>query len=224
MSVPEGLRGTGRLEVIEKALDLADYTITITANSKIFLPEYQRSLTDDINRASLVAGKSGKALVEEIADASLFVELGGDYAKEMLTGFVRLGGVTCGVVANNAEENGGVITCDGAKKAAKLVGLCDSFSIPVLTLVDSVGVEKSLEAEGTPLALQLGKLAMAYATADTAKIMEHPKVNREEFNMVTRYYRNLLRQANRKRKGKIQTKGRRLPYNCHSNSKRKFPE
>lgn len=127
-------------------------------------------LTDDINRASLVAGKSGKALVEEIADASLFVELGGDYAKEMLTGFVRLGGVTCGVVANNAEENGGVITCDGAKKAAKMVGLCDSFSIPVLTLVDSVGVEKSLEAEGTPLALQLGKLAMAYATADTAKI------------------------------------------------------
>ena len=127
-------------------------------------------LTDDINRASLVEGKSGKALVEELADASAFVEVGSDYAKEMLTGFVRLGGVTCGVVANNAEENGGVITCDGAKKAAKMIGLCDSFSIPVLTLVDSVGVEKSLEAEGTPLALQLGKLAMAYATADTAKI------------------------------------------------------
>lgn len=53
MSVPEGLRGNGRLEVIEKALDLADYTITITANSKIFLPEYQRSLTDDINRIAL---------------------------------------------------------------------------------------------------------------------------------------------------------------------------
>ena len=53
MSVPEGLRGTGRLEVIEKALDLDDYTITITANSKIFLPEYQKSLTDDINRIAL---------------------------------------------------------------------------------------------------------------------------------------------------------------------------
>ena len=53
MSVPEGLRGTGRLEVIEKALDLADYTITITANPKIFLPEYQKALTDDINRIAL---------------------------------------------------------------------------------------------------------------------------------------------------------------------------
>lgn len=53
MSVPEGLRGTGKLEVIEKALDLAEYTITITANSKVFLPEYRRSLTDDINRIAL---------------------------------------------------------------------------------------------------------------------------------------------------------------------------
>ena len=53
MSVPEGLRGTGRLEVIEKALDLADYTITITENPKIFLPEYQKALTDDINRIAL---------------------------------------------------------------------------------------------------------------------------------------------------------------------------
>ncbi len=119
----------------------------------------------DINRASAVEGLTGADLIKEIADAADFVEIGTEYAKEMITGFIRLGGVTVGVVANN-----GVITCDGAKKAAKLVSLCDSFSIPVLTLVDSEGVEISKAAEGTPLALQLGKLAMAYATADTAKI------------------------------------------------------
>ncbi|MBQ8310869.1 MAG: hypothetical protein IJX80_07655 [Clostridia bacterium] len=127
-------------------------------------------ITDDINRASSVEGLTGKALIEEIADASDFVELGGAYAKEMLTGLVTLGGVTCGVVASNASEKGGVITCDGAKKAAKLISFCDSFSIPVVTLIDSIGVEVSGEAEGAPLASQLGKLAMAYATADTAKI------------------------------------------------------
>ncbi len=122
-------------------------------------------ITDDINRASAVDGISGADLVKEIADAADFVEIGAAYAKEMITGFIKLGGVTCGVVANN-----GAITCDGAKKAAKLVSLCDSFSIPVLTLVDSEGVEISKAAEGTPLALRLGKLAMAYASADTAKI------------------------------------------------------
>lgn len=127
-------------------------------------------ITDDINRTVNVDGKSGKDVIGAIADMGDFVEIGADYAPEMLTGLITLGGVTCGVVANNAAEKKGVITADGAKKAAKLIGFCDSLSIPVLTLTDSVGVEISAEAENAPLAAQLGKLAMAYATADTAKI------------------------------------------------------
>jgi acetyl-CoA carboxylase carboxyltransferase component len=127
-------------------------------------------ITDDINRVVSVEGLSGKALVEVLADASDFIEIGASYAKETVVGFASFGGVTCGVIASNSAENGGVITCDGAKKAARMVSLCDSFSIPVITLVDSIGVEVSGAAEGAPLASQLGKLAMAYATADTAKI------------------------------------------------------
>ena len=127
-------------------------------------------LTDDINRTVAVEGLSGKNLVESLCDAGSFLPLGEAYATEMVTGIASFGGVTCGVVANDAAVNGGVITCDGAKKAAKLVSFCDSFSIPVITLVDSLGVATGAEAEGAPLAAQLGKLAMAYATADTAKI------------------------------------------------------
>ena len=127
-------------------------------------------ITDDINRTVAVEGLSGKNLVEALCDAGSFLSLGEAYATEMVTGLAVFGGVTCGVVANDAAVNGGVITCDGAKKAAKLVSFCDSFSIPVITLVDSIGVATGAEAEGAPLAAQLGKLAMAYATADTAKI------------------------------------------------------
>ena len=127
-------------------------------------------ITDDINRTVALEGLTGKELVEVLADANTFVALGEAYATEMITGIAAFGGVTCGVVANDAAVNGGVITCDGAKKAAKLISFCDGFSIPVITLVDSVGVATDAEAEGAPLAAQLGKLAMAYATADTAKI------------------------------------------------------
>ena len=127
-------------------------------------------ITDDINRTVAVEGLAGKELVEALADANTFVALGEAYATEMITGLASFGGVTCGVVANDAAVNGGVITCEGAKKAAKLISFCDSFSIPVVTLVDSIGVATDAEAEGAPLAAQLGKLAMAYATADTAKI------------------------------------------------------
>ena len=127
-------------------------------------------INDDINRTVSVDGLSGKELITALADAGDFVELGESYAEEMITGVAIFGGVTCGVVANNADQNGGVITCEGAKKAAKLISFCDSFSIPVVTLVDSTGVATDAESEGAPLAAQLGKLAMAYASADTAKI------------------------------------------------------
>ena len=127
-------------------------------------------IVDDVNRQVVVNGLAGRELITAIADMGEFVELGAGYAEEMLTGFTVFGGVSCGVVANNSAKENGVITANGAKKAAKLISFCDAFSIPVVTLVDSVGVEMSAEAENAPLAAQLGKLAMAYATADTAKI------------------------------------------------------
>lgn len=127
-------------------------------------------IIDDVNRTVTVDGLDGKELIKTLVDADNFVELGGSYAEEMITGIATFGGVTCGIVANDSGKNGGVITCEGAKKAAKLISFCDSFSIPVVTLVNSVGVATDAESEGAPLASQLGKLAMAYATADTAKI------------------------------------------------------
>ena len=127
-------------------------------------------ITDDINRTVSIDGLSGAALVNALADASEFIEIGKEYAQELTVGFASFGGVLCGVIASNNAISNGAITVDGTKKAAKMISLCDSFSIPVLTLVDSVGVEVSSEAEGAPLASQLGKLAMSYASADTAKI------------------------------------------------------
>lgn len=126
--------------------------------------------TDDANRTVAVEGLDTKALIETVSDAGSFLETGDAYAGEMVTGFARFGGVSCGIVANNAAVKDGVLTAEAAKKAAKLIGFCDSFGLPVVTLTDSAGVAVSSAEEGTPLAAQLGKLAMAYATADTAKI------------------------------------------------------
>ncbi len=131
---------------------------------------YAEELTDDVNRAVNVEGLSGLDLLGVLADAGSYIELGAGCGKEMLTAICRFGGVTCGVVASNAKVNGGVLTSEGAKKATKLISFCDSFNIPVITLADSEGVAVSEAEEASPLAAQLGKLAMAYATADTAKI------------------------------------------------------
>lgn len=115
--------------------------------------------SDDVNRAVTTAE------VGELADAGTLLEIGAGYADEMRVSLARFGGVPCGIVANN-----GVITADGAKKAARFIGFCDSFGLPVITLTDSVGIAVSSAEEGSPLAAALGKLAMTYANATTAKI------------------------------------------------------
>lgn len=152
-------------DAIAKAIKLVDL---LPANNEEGVLCNENS--DDENRKVAVEDLSTAALIDTVCDAESFVELGAGYADEMITGITSFGGVTCGIVANNAAVNGGTVTANGAKKAAKLISLCDSFSIPVVTLTDSVGVELSREAEDAALAAQLGKLAMAYASASTAKV------------------------------------------------------
>lgn len=48
MSVPVGEREEGKFSLLIKAESLARYTIEITANEKVFLPEYRKQVTDDI--------------------------------------------------------------------------------------------------------------------------------------------------------------------------------
>lgn len=52
MSVKEGEREKSRFEVLVEARELTKYTIVITKNSNVFLPEYQTALTDDIIRTA----------------------------------------------------------------------------------------------------------------------------------------------------------------------------
>jgi len=48
MSVVEEKRRKGKLEVCIKALELASYTIQITANEKVFDPKFRAAVTDDL--------------------------------------------------------------------------------------------------------------------------------------------------------------------------------
>ena len=99
--------------------------------------------------------------VETLADNADLCELYGDLAPEIKTALTRMGGETVGLVSL-----GGKLSPLGARKAARLVSLCDALSIPVVTIVDSEGVDNSDPAA----AVAFGKLAKAYVTATTAKV------------------------------------------------------
>ncbi len=118
---------------------------------------------DDLNRKVMISGLTGEALIKEIADCGQFFTLYADYAPEMIAGLASFGGITAGVLCAD-----GAITAQGARKAAKFQTLCDGFDIPVLTLVDSVGVASD-DADAA-LASELAKLAMAYTSSKNAKV------------------------------------------------------
>lgn len=116
--------------------------------------------TDDVGRP--VAPVSGDFKPAYLADNMIVMNLYDGFGTEVSTLLTRMGGITVGVVSLN-----GKLTANGARKAARLVSFCDSFSIPVVTLVDSEGMDDAANAD---LAPALGKLAKAYITATTAKV------------------------------------------------------
>jgi len=80
-----------------------------------------------------------KELVYKIADEGDFFEIQPDYAKNIVTGFMRIEGSTVGVVANQPLVLAGVLDINASRKAARFVRFCDCFNIPILTLVDVPG-------------------------------------------------------------------------------------
>ena len=72
------------------------------------------------------------ALIDALVDGGSFFELKKLYAREIVTGFARLGGRAVGIVANQPKWKGGVLFVDSADKAARFVWLCDAFDIPAV--------------------------------------------------------------------------------------------
>ena len=118
-------------------------------------------------------------LLSSISDDNLFVEVKAAYAKEMVTGFIKLNGMTVGAVANRTEVYGddgekkeefeAVLTAKGARKAAKFVEFCDAFEIPVLTITNTTGFKADLHSERC-IAKAAAQLTYAFANATVPKV------------------------------------------------------
>lgn len=105
-----------------------------------------------------------------IVDSDSFIEVHKDFARNMIVGFGKLSNITVGVVANNPKVDSGCINSDASDKAARFVRFCDSFNIPILTLVDTPGYLPGIAEEHNGIIRHGAKLLFAYAEATTIKI------------------------------------------------------
>ena len=136
---------------------------------------------DDLNRiCNELAGCAGDTALALalISDNNFFLEVKKNYEPAMVTGFIRLNGTTIGCVANRTEvyENGektadyeAVLSAKGCDKAAEFINFCDSFNIPVLSLVNVRGY-KARKCTEKLIAKAAGRLTYAYANASVPKV------------------------------------------------------
>lgn len=137
---------------------------------------------DDLNRAceglENCAGDTSIAL-SRISDNGVFFETKRNYAKDMVTGFIKLNGATVGAVANRTEVYGEegtvtdkfdeVLSVRGCEKAADFIAFCDAFDIPVLSLTNVKGFA-SAKCSEKRMAKAVARLTYAFANATVPKV------------------------------------------------------
>jgi acetyl-CoA carboxylase carboxyltransferase component len=102
-------------------------------------------------------------VIETLADAGSVTFLRGRFAPEMVTALGRIEGRPLGFIANDTRHTAGAITSDAADKAARFLQLCDSFGLPIVSLVDTPGMMVGPEAEATGLVRHASRLLIGGA-------------------------------------------------------------
>ena len=167
----------GEAEVLANVRELVSI-LPQNNNENAFSDECMDDLKRKVDNFAAEPADPAVALAD-LGDNNFFLEAKAGYAKEMVTGFICLDGITIGAVANRtvvfdeegkeAEKFDARLTTAGCEKAAAFVKKCDAFNIPVLTLTNVEGFATSVEEEKT-VATAAAKLTAAFAEADVPKV------------------------------------------------------
>jgi propionyl-CoA carboxylase beta chain len=136
--------------------------------------------TDDVNRVDahldeLIPDSANqpyemRELIKSVADEGHFLEVHQHFARNLVVGFIRLGGHSVGVVANQPAFLAGVLDINASRKGARFVRFCDAFNIPLLVLEDVPGFLPGTDQEYGGIIVHGAKLLFALAEATVPKI------------------------------------------------------
>ncbi|MBD3949099.1 methylmalonyl-CoA carboxyltransferase [Tuanshanicoccus lijuaniae] len=162
-------------EAIAHIKELLSY---LPSNNMENAPRYDA--TDDLNRVSeclneLIPENPNKPydileIIKELSDDGQFFEVQPLFARNIVIGYIRLNGQTIGVVANQPNYLAGCLDIDASDKAARFIRTCDSFNIPLLTLVDVPGFLPGTGQEHNGIIRHGAKMLYAYSEATVPKV------------------------------------------------------
>ena len=109
-------------------------------------------------------------IIYKIVDNEEFLEVHSNYAKNIVVGFAKMGGMSVGIVANQPNFLAGVLDINASRKAARFVRFCDTFNVPLLTMVDVPGFLPGSSQEYGGIIIHGAKLMFAYGEATVPKV------------------------------------------------------
>lgn len=111
-----------------------------------------------------------KEIIRILADKKEFFEVQENFGENLLCGFIRLGGMSVGVVANQPQVLAGVLDINASVKGARFVRFCDAFNIPLLVLEDVPGFLPGTDQEWNGIIKHGAKLLFAFCEATVPKV------------------------------------------------------
>jgi acetyl-CoA carboxylase carboxyltransferase component len=158
--------------------------ITVARRYLAFMPQSGRDRVADVEARGPEPGRSIDEIVpydqrkyfdmheviRAIVDAGSWFEIKALFAREIITGFARLGGRAVGVVANQPKVKGGVLFVDSSDKAARFIWLCNAYNLPIVYLADVSGFMVGSKVERAGIIRHGAKMIFATSQATVPKI------------------------------------------------------
>ncbi len=124
----------------------------------------------DVVPATSTGSYDVRRLLSAIADEGEVFELRASWAPQIVTALVHIGGQPVGVLANQPQAMAGTVDIAASQKGARFVGFCDSFNLPLLTVVDTPGFMPGRDLEWRGIIRHGAELVFAYAEATVPRL------------------------------------------------------
>ena len=111
-----------------------------------------------------------RRVIRLLVDPGSLFEIKPTFARNLVTGFARLGGRAVGFIANQPQRLGGMIDAAACDKGAHFIAVCDAFGLPLIYLVDVPGFSIGSAAEKTVLGRRSAKLLHELGQATVPRV------------------------------------------------------
>jgi acetyl-CoA carboxylase carboxyltransferase component len=163
----------GALELIAAVLDhLPDHTDAMPPRDvwNRDAPDRPTPELTDLLPAEPAGSYDVRQVAAAIADDGHLLELRAGWAAQLVTALARIDGHPVGVVANQPMTMAGTLDIAASQKGARFVAFCDSFNLPIVTLVDTPGFMPGKDLEWRGMIRHGAQLVFAYGQATVPRV------------------------------------------------------